>query len=454
MTKLYFLNILNLGQKKSNPFEAIDRKMVGDSAISSELDDNLFYLCDDIGTRFQGTPGYRAAAEYVKKKLKEYKCDTTELEPFEYNSWKRGEQARLTMSAPLEKEYPCYALPNSASTGERTLSAEVICIGTGSQAEINLVAKQLKGRMAMTTNSVGSRADIYARCIEKGAVAFLFSNAHHGMMVQTGSVAGDEGGSIPAVGIGLESALQIERILKRGKVKLNLNSYCHFEKDTSWNVYGEIKGKEFPDEIILMGGHLDSHDVSPGGTDNASGMVVTMEAARLLAKHKKHLKRTVRFIGFACEEVGLIGSHYHAEKHAKLMKKARFMLNSDCPAPGFPKALKFHRCPKAKDYVDYLSEQMQIEIGYQDIFHGSSDHFPFLCKGVATAGMGAGKFSTAIDTYYHMSADTPEKVSLDGLRASGAFAARVLLRAANDEHWPNMRKSPAEVKKLVDSLKH
>lgn len=435
-----------------NPFESIDRKILADSGISSELDDNLYYLCDNIGTRFQGTPGYKQAADYVQGKFKEYKCDLAELEAFQYNSWKRGGAAKLTMSLPLEKEYPCYALPNSASTGNKTLNAEVVCIGTGSQTEIDKVSKQLKGRIAMTTHSVGSRADIYDRCIAKGAVAFLFTNAHPGMIIQTGSVAGQEGGPIPSVGIGLESALQIERISKQGKVMLHLDSHCHFEKDTSWNVFGEIKGNEYPDEIVLMGGHLDSHDVSPGATDNASGVAVVMEAARLLAKHKKHLKRTVRFIGFGCEEVGLIGSHFHVNKHAKQMKKARFMLNSDCPQTGFPKGLKFHRCPKAKAYCKSLEEQMQTEIDYKDIFHCSSDHFPFLSKGVATAGMGAGSFSKNIDTFYHMAGDTPEKISFDGLRSSAAFAARILLRASNDENWPNMRKSPAEIKRLIASL--
>ena len=433
----------------NNPFLALDQKIIADASLSNELSDNLFYLCDNIGTRFQGTPGYLEAAEFIQSKFKEYKCDRTELEAFDYLSWKRGAEAKLTMSSPLIKEFPCYALPNSTPTGDKNLKAEVVVIGAGTPAEIENLGKKLKGKLAMTSKATGPRSEVYARCIEKGAIGFIFANAHPGMMVQTGSIGIPEDGKIPAVGIGLESALQIERMAQKEKVYLELESHCHFEKDTSWNVLGEIKGSEHPDEWVIVGGHLDSHDVSPGGTDNASGVLVAVETARLLAKHKKKLKRSIRFMGFACEEVGLLGSHYHAKKHAKEMKKTRFMLNSDCPSPGYPKALKFHRCPNAGEYTKNLSEQMMMEIKYMDIFHSGSDFYPFLLQGVPTAGLGAGYFTKSVDTFYHMSGDTPEKICIDGLKSTAAFAARVLVRAANDDNWPNMRKSKADVKKLL-----
>jgi hypothetical protein len=437
--------------KRPQPFLAIDRKILADSGTSGESAKNLHVLCDEIGPRFAGTDGYRAAADFMLDAFKRYKLDNAELEGFDFLAWRRGEPATLTMKEPFDRPYPCYALPGGAPTGPDGAEAEVIDIGPGSNEDIKANRKGIKGRFVITSATAQHRTGIFERCAALGATGFILGSNVEGMVLPTGTVTDGERSTIPAIGIGHESALQIQRFAKENTLRFRITLNASFEQATTWNVVGELIGTEFPDELVIMGGHLDSHEIGPGALDNAAGAVQVMEAARLLAKHRKHLKRTVRFIGFAAEEVGLLGSHHHAKKHSAQLRKARFMLNSDCPSLGSPKGLAFHRCPGATPYVNMLSKQMETPISLGDRFHCNSDHYPFILQGLPTAGMGGGRFSPKIRHYVHMAADTLDKISLTDLREGAAFAARILLRAASDEDWPRMRRSPAQVKKLLAS---
>jgi len=383
-------------------------------------------------------------------RFRQYKLENADLEPFEFTAWRRGKPAVLTMRAPRVRLYNCYTLPYSAETGPDGVTAQIVDVGGGGPDEIEAKRKQIKGRLAMTTASARHRIDVYEHCVSFGAAGFVFTASAAGMILPTGTVTNGEGGAIPAVGIAHESALQVQRLAKGGCPVFTLTTDGSVEPATTWNVVGELKGTELPDELVIMGGHLDSHEIGPGALDNAAGVVQVMEAARLLARRRKHLKRTVRFIGFAAEEVGLLGSHHHARKYAAELRKARFMLNSDCPSRGRPKGLTFHKCPKAEPYVAILAEQIETPIAYADRFHTHSDHYPFVLKGVPTAGMGGGRFAPTVQHFVHMAGDTPDKISLTDLREGAAFAARILLRAANDEHWPRMRRSAAQVSALVE----
>jgi len=447
----------------NNPFLAIDKRILADSGTCGEAGRNLFALCDRIGPRFAGSEGYRQAADFMLERFKAWKLDNAHLEPFEFTAWRRGEPARLSVEwprpetssgratrsprspsarPPIPRDYPCYGLPYGAATGAKGIKARLVDIGGGSPDE--MAGKRIKGRFVLTDGSSGHRKEIYARCVEAGATGFILGNRVKGMILGTGSVGDGCDGAIPAVSVAFESAQEIRRLAGDGKARFHVVSAGACEPATTWNVVGELTGTESPDELVIMGGHLDSHDIGPGAFDNAAGAVMVMEAARLLAKQRKHLKRTVRFIGFAGEELGLLGSHYHAKAHAAELHKARFMLNCDTPGLRPPRGLGFHKCPRAEAYVSKLAEQMEAEVLCQNREHCHSDHYPFILQGVPTAGVAGG--GSGVPHFAHMAADTPEKIVVDDLRAASAFAARIVLRAASDEAWPRMRRSKAEVK--------
>lgn len=436
----------NTTSRSANPFLAVDRRIVGDAGTSGEVRRTLYTLCDEIGSRFAGTDGYRLAAEYMLGRFKAYGLATARLEPFEFVAWRRGAPARLHLTAPRSREVPCLALPHGAATGPEGLEAGWVDVGGGSAAEIDACGRRLPGRFALTDGSSGHRRDVLMRCAAAGSAGLLLGNRMEGMQLQTGSVGGEGAEAIPAVSIAFETLCELRRLAAgdHGRLRLVTDGRC--EPATTWNVVGELPGGEHPDELVVMGGHLDSHDISPGAFDNGAGAVMVMEAARLLARHRRHLKRTIRFIGFAAEEVGLLGSHHHARTHAAALQKARFMLNCDTPALGRPHGLAFHGCPKAAGYVAGLAAQMDAEIPCHDRQHCHSDHYPFILQGVPTAGIAGGSAGSRAAAFVHRYGDTPEKLAVEDLRDAAAFAARFLLRAANDEHWPAMRRGAAEIR--------
>ena len=426
---------------------AIDRRLLNAASDSAELTRNLSVLCDEIGPRFAGTAGYRQAAAFMLERFRACRLDQVHLESFPFTAWRRGEPATLAMRKPLNRDYGCYALCYSAATPEKGLTARMVDIGSGSEDEIAAKRRRIKGRIVLTTGSAGHRTGIYSRCVELGAAGFVLGSSMPGMLLQTGTVANGKGGDIPAVNIALESLLQIRRFaaVPGANPQLHLRVDATLEPDVTWNVIGELHGTAFPDELVLIGGHLDSHEIGPGAFDNGAGALMVMEVARLLATQRRYLKRTVRFIGFAGEEIGLLGSHYHAKVHAAELQNARFMLNCDTPALGKPHGLGFHECPKGEAYLAGLSEAMKEPLLYQNRHHCHSDHYPFILQRVPTAGVGGGPQEPPVQHFYHMAADTADKVRVEDLQAKAAFVARILMRIANDDNWPLAPRSKAQV---------
>jgi Iap family predicted aminopeptidase len=351
----------------------------------------------------------------MRDKFREYELADARLEPFEFNAWRRGAPARLTMPG---REFPCYALPYGAAADVR---APVIDVGGGSDAELAAAG----GKLVLTTAASGHRREVYARCVERGAVGFILINGVPGMLLHTGSVGDGELGAIPAVSVAHETGQLIKRLAGLGEFALATTGHC--ERATTWNVVGEWPGS---DELVIMGGHLDSHEIGPGAYDNAAGAVVVLETARLLAPHRRHFTRTLRFIGFGAEEVGLLGSQHYARTHADELRRARWMLNCDVPPLAGPRGLLFHNWPEADTFVAKLSEQMGESIACQHRLQKHSDHYPFLLQGVTTTAITGGRPERPVQHFMHMAGDTPEKISLEGLRDTAVFAARVLLRLA------------------------
>jgi len=431
-----------------NPFIEIDRKIISDSANSDELERNLKILCNEMGPnfRFPGTEGYRKAADYCLERFQSYGIKDAYLEPFSFLAWRRGKPAKFSLISPEKEDFKCYELPYGCPTGPEGIETGIVDIETGSEEKIQEKADEIKGRFVLTISSADHRTVIYDRCVELGATGFIFHNTISENVLTTGTIANGKKGEIPAIGVTLETAEKIKELICKKQ-----NPICHlftdgsFETDTTWNVIAELTGHEIKDELVIMGGHLDSHDIGPCAFDNCSGSLLVMETARLLTAQQEYLKRPIRFILFAAEEIGLLGSHYHAKKHADELKKARFMLNCDMTSAAPPRGLGFHECPKGEAYLQKLSEQIGEEILCQNRAHCHSDHYPFILEGVATAGVAGNQPEISKKIYIHSAQDTPDKISVPDMNGCAAFMARIILRACNDEEWPDMRRTPEEI---------
>ena len=297
----------------SNPYLSIDQKMVGDIYTSSESMDNLTILCDDFGSRFGGTPGERLAADFIAAKLAEYGVENVRLEPVEYLGWHRGE-VELTVVSPVEMAMDCITLPHSPPAD---LEATIIDLGDGAPADFEKHAEEIAGKIVMVNSKTAPRGmsrwvhrnEKYGRAIMAGAVGFIFVNHYPAYGPATGGVGHNNEGPIPAISLSYEDGAFLQRMMKRkGDVVLRLKSTDSFEELISWNIIGELPGTADDPELVMLGCHIDGHDISQGAHDPASGAVAVMEAARVLKKYGGSLTNTVRFAIWGVEEIGLIGS--------------------------------------------------------------------------------------------------------------------------------------------------
>jgi hypothetical protein len=398
---------------------------------STPIARNLFHLCDRIGPRFAGTPGYRRAAEYMRSQFEQYGLQRTHLEPFTFNAWRRGEPARLAICGPVDQTINCYALPYAASTPAGGVRADLVNVGSGTAEAIEAVSDRIAGRFALVIKPGRHRMDVYAACVNAKAAGFIFAAGADGMGLISGSVSDAEPGAIPAVSIGREDALKLARFAESQAVSLHLTTQHTIEPDTTWNVIGELPGRTHPDEFVIVGGHLDSHEIGPGAYDNGAGAVQVMEIARLLSSKRDRLDRTVRFIGFAAEEIGLLGSKHHANAHADQMPRVRAMFNCDMPGLCPPWVVGYHTCPDAESLIAALSKTLAIDLIPRAIPHGHSDHYPFTLHGVPALELVGSRPTVGGPKFAHMAGDTPEKIPLDLLADSAALAAEIVLHLAN-----------------------
>ena len=441
----------------TNPHLSLDQKIVGDIYTSGEAMENLSVLCDDFGSRFGGTDGEKLAAEFIKAKFEEYGLSAAHLEPFEYLGWERGE-VTLEIISPIQKVIPCITLPHSPPI---EMEGEIIDLGEGAPKDFDARADEIKGKIVMTNSVIFPkkikrwvhRNEKYGRSVLAGATAFIFVNHYPAYGPATGGIGGhtNQAGPIPVISISKEDGAFIQRLAKRkGVVKIRLTSTDKLATMTSWNVVGELPGTEKPDEIILLGSHYDGHDIAQGASDPASGVVSVMEAARVLAKHDPDLPRTVRFVMWGVEEIGLLGSYEYTRAHADELHKIRFYLNMDAAGGAPSKDINLHEWPELQKTIEGYRDEMVLDFAVGQAFHSASDHYPFLLKGVTTAGIESVRVTRGGRGYGHTKYDTVDKVPEVGVRDAASLAARIALRVAREDNWPASPRDAESVDKLLN----
>ena len=442
---------------RENPFLSTDRQIVGDIYTSTEVMDNLITLCDEFGSRFGGTAGERQAAEFIKAKFEAYGLQNVCLEPVEYVGWTRGD-VKLEIVSPTKKTIPCITLPHSPPAN---LEGVIVDVHDGAPQDFEAQADEIKGKVVMTTsvtNPQGTkrwihRGEKYGRSLLAGASGFIFVNHYPGFGPATGGIGHDDEAPIPGISINKEDGAFIQRLIKRhGEVKIRLTSSDHCEPMTSWNVIGDLVGQRYPDQVVMLGSHYDGHDISQGAEDPASGAVAVMEAARVLAAHAPNLPRTVRFVLWGVEEIGLLGSRAYAQIHAGELDNMRFYLNMDSAGTkNNNRDIILNEWPDLKACFEAWSEEMALEFEVAQSVHAHSDHFPFFMAGVPTGGIESARPSLGGRGYGHTRYDTVDKVDQVGLREASALAARVALRVASEENWPVAMREEQDVKDVLDT---
>jgi carboxypeptidase Q len=306
------------------PLEEVAATLLGRALLSSEAYDELAVLCDDIGHRLSGSPQLERAVAWALERMREDGLVNVRAEPVQVPVWVRGEE-RARMLAPAERELEVMALGGSVGTPSGPVSGEVVVIGSFEELEARKA--EVEGKIVLFDvpftdygTTVAYRGMGPARAAAHGAVAVLVRSVTPTSLStpHTGSTNLAEGAvPVPAAAITLEAASQIRRLTERGQtVRLELQLGAHRLPDApSANAIGEVRGREKPEEIVVLGCHLDSWDVGQGAQDDGAGCVAMMAAADLVRGLPVPPRRTLRVVLYTNEENGLAGGRAYADAH-------------------------------------------------------------------------------------------------------------------------------------------
>ena len=316
----------------------------------SEAYENLRVLCKDVGHRLSGSEGADSAVVWGQRVLEKLELDTIYLQEITVPHWERGRREKAYFYNEKGKNMlDVCALGGSVSTGmNQFIKGDVLEVKSLDEVN-NLPDSLVKGKIIFynrpmdpkkisTFSAYGSCVDQrYSGAIEaskKGAIAVIVRsmNVRQDDFPHTGSMAYEEGvDSIPAFAISTNGADYLsENVTKYDNLELNLKSFCKSYPDKiSHNVIGEIKGSEFPDEYITVGGHLDSWDLGEGAHDDGAGVVQSIEVLHLLNMMNIKPKHSIRVVLFMNEENGNRGGKHYAERAAAKNEKHLMALESD-----------------------------------------------------------------------------------------------------------------------------
>ena len=341
---------------------AMFKRIADDVFTNSTAYENLRILCKKVGPRLSGSPQAAAAVQETYKMMKAMGADTVYLQECMVPHWVRGakESALLVDAKGKTVSLNICALGNSVGTGKQGIKAEVIEVRSFKELETLGVAG-VKGKIVFynfpmnptnveTFRSYGEAGQFRGRgpsmAAKYGAVGVMVRSLASNIddYPHTGATTyNDSFPKIPAIAVSTRHAEFVSTELKKNKtMQLYFRTECEMLPDVkSHNVIAEIRGTEFPNEIITVGGHLDSWDLAEGAHDDGAGCIQSMEIIRVYKKLGIKPKRTIRVVMFMNEENGLRGGRKYAEVAAtEKDKKFIFALESD--AGGFtPRAFGF-----------------------------------------------------------------------------------------------------------------
>lgn len=316
--------------------------------------EDLRQLTKQVGPRLSGSAGMYKAEQWGVKTMKEAGADNAYLQECLVPHWERGgkDEAFVVPNPKTQtkkRSLDVLALGNSVGTG-KPLTKEVIEVKNF--ADLEAKKEQVKGKIVFYNYPFNNTyvhtflayrdAGVYrsqgpSRASKYGATGVIVRSMSNSTdnHPHTGSTSyNDSFPKIPAVAIGLQDADWLSNALKGGSLSVTMHTHGKFFPDTiGHNVIGELKGTEFPNEYITIGGHLDSWDPGEGAHDDGAGCVQTIEILRTLKALGYQPKRTIRFVLFANEENGLRGGTKYADEAKAKGEKHIFALESD--AGGF-----------------------------------------------------------------------------------------------------------------------
>ena len=390
----------------------------------------LAELCGTAPHRLSGSEGAERAVRWARDTMERLGFDNVRLEPCTVPRWVRGEVETLRVTSPqwlAGVRWPIVALGGSIGTPEGGLTAAVVEVR--SFDELEALGEEARGKIVFFNRpmdpglldpgaayglAVNQRTQGASRAARAGGVAALVRSMTSRLddSPHTGAMRYDPRipEQVPAAAISTRGAEALSARLAAGEeVVLHLELSCRNLEDVpSHNVVGELLGSERPEEIIVVGGHLDGWDVGQGAHDDGSGSCQSLEVVRLLKSLDLRPRRTIRVVLFMNEENGLRGAHAYHDDHAEEMPNHVFALESD--RGGFaPRGFTCDAGPAALPTVRAIAGLMsRASADRVTPGGGGADVGPMARSGVITAGLVP--VTHRYFDYHHSENDTLDKV--------------------------------------------
>jgi hypothetical protein len=423
--------------------------------VSEALESDLAYsivesLTTEIGARMGGSEAEARARKWGQELGNELGFDKVSIEQFKMPFWDRGDLS-ISLSKPYAQELYGTALGGGAAS-KGSVKSELVYFRSLDDL-MKVTENQLKGKIAFVDGDImvksqtgagysqaNQRRRIGWQHAERGGASALLvrsvgSDSHR--FPHTGMMSSKDGdwASIPVIALSNPDADQLRRLHNLGSsLEVNLNSGAKWKGEvSSGNVVMDLIGSERPDEIVLIGGHLDSWDLGTGAVDDGAGVAITTAAAALIAKLPKRPKRTIRVVMFGAEEVGLLGAKAYAKQHEGELDNHVLATESDFGARSIWQ-LNSNVSDQATLLIDEIGKILSplgIVRGGSDVKGGGPDIIPLDQKGVPTIRLS----QNGMDYFdlHHTPDDTLDKIDADELAQNvAAYVAAIYLAADSD----------------------
>jgi len=414
-------------------------RIIGAALADNFAWDRLTVLCDNIGNRLSGSPALEQAIRWAVDEMRKDGLENVRAEKVMVPHWVRGNES-LEITQPSPQKLVMLGLGDSVATPPEGMEAEILVVRNYDELEAN--ASKVPGKIVVYNvpytgygQTVQYRANGATRAAKLGASAILLRSVGLAGLrtAHTGDLNYNQAfPKIPAAAIPAEDASRLQRMQDRGeRVKVRLKMEAHLEPDAeSANVIAELRGREKPEEIVVMGGHLDSWDVGTGAIDDGGGCLVTWSALRVLKNLNLRPRRTVRVVLFTNEENGLRGGLGYRDQHRNELANHVMMLESDSGVFR-PQGFGISGNARASAVVREIASLLRgIAADMISTGGGGADIGPSVQAG-SIPSMSLEVDGSQYFMYHHTAADTPDKLNPTDM-SLGVAAVAVMVYVVAD----------------------
>ncbi len=414
----------------------------------SEMAKHMDVLCCQIGNRYSGSKGEKLAAEYIAENLRKYGL-SAEIQLFRFPNWKPKKiRATLIKNGGEKKIANVGPFLYSPSTKKGGITGEVVYLE--SHHPTIFKKKRTKGKVGLSIGAFDiADPEIARRIMDSGLVGMMTVDDRipFPWRVPIGQAPQwSEEYYLPTVAVPYLKAIELVNQLP-AKARLEIDAWTGVEE--SWNVIGEIKGIEYPDQIILVSSHTDSVLYNTGADDNASGCAFMLELARHLASRRP--ARTLRFISYGVEEKLSVGSYlYMRSIERSECENILFCLNAD--SIGSRVGQNMALCtgtPEMREYFGKKFDELDYAAGTRDEVNPYSDHFPMNICGVPSVWVSRLNLFKAGYWTLHSIHDNIGNISLEVCTETAAAYSAILEELASKTKMPFPRKISSKMSREV-----